>query len=104
MRVMFPLRPKLFKLSQNAYLRRSPHPSSLQRTIKYASCRLTNSLAWQDVAPHSSQRHSQDCLPDRQVKGLRAPCIQAFLISLSKNEFFNRLFILDLGRILQASP
>ncbi len=32
----------------------------LQRTIKYASCRLTNSSAWQDVAPYSSRRHSQD--------------------------------------------
>jgi len=40
----------------------------LRRTSKYASSRLTNSSAWQDAAPYSSRRHSQDCLPDRQVK------------------------------------
>jgi len=58
----------------------SPFPVSkhgaglLQLTSKYASGRLTNSSAWQDVAPYSSRRHSQDCLPDRQVKGAaRAP-------------------------------
>jgi len=55
-------------LLKNAPLLRFPHPSSLRRTIKYGSSRLTNSSAWQDVAPYSSRRHSQDCLPDRQVK------------------------------------
>jgi hypothetical protein len=53
---------------KNAHLWRYPHPSLLQRTEKYASGRLTNSSAWQDVAPYSSRRHSRDCLPDRQVK------------------------------------
>jgi hypothetical protein len=46
----------------------------------------TNSSAWQDVAPYSS-RHSQDCLPERQVKGSRASCIWAFLINLKKMTF-----------------
>jgi len=32
----------------------TPHPSSLQRTFKYASGRLTNSSAWQEVTPYSS--------------------------------------------------
>jgi hypothetical protein len=32
----------------------------LLRFLKYASGRLTNSLAWQEVAPYSSRRHSQD--------------------------------------------
>ncbi len=41
----------------------------LRRTPQYASGRLTNSSAWQDVAPYSSRRHSQDCQPERQVKG-----------------------------------
>jgi hypothetical protein len=29
--------------------------------------------AWQDVAPYSSRRHSQDCLPERQAEGSRKP-------------------------------
>ncbi len=36
--------------------------------------RCFGTQAWQDVAPYSSRRHSQDCLPERQVKvrgGLR---------------------------------
>jgi hypothetical protein len=56
------------KLLKNPHLQRFLHPSSLRRTPKYASGRRTNSSAWQDVAPYSSRRHSQDCLPDRQVK------------------------------------
>ena len=36
------------RLLKNAHLRRSPHPSSLQRTFKYAFGRLTNSPAWQE--------------------------------------------------------
>jgi hypothetical protein len=48
------------RLLKNAHLRRFPHPSSLRRTSKYASGRLTNSSAWQEVAPYSSRRHSQD--------------------------------------------
>src|SRR5512139_3564986 len=63
-----------FRLLKNAHQSRAsgdfPHPSSLRRTFKYVSGRLTNSSAWQDVAPYSSRRHSQDCLPDRQVKGV----------------------------------
>jgi hypothetical protein len=39
---------------KNAHLLRYPHPSSLQRTYKYASGRLTNLPAWQEVAPYSS--------------------------------------------------
>ena len=101
------LRERANRLLKNAHLRRSPHPSSLQRTFKYASGRLTNSSAWQDVAPYSSRRHSQDCLPDRQVKSaagapvngisqaqLASACLRevppcgtkagAFLISLKK--------------------
>ena len=74
-------------LPAGRHLRRLPHPSSLQRTFKYASGRLTNSSAWQDVAPYSSRRHSRDCLPERQVKGSRAPCIWAFLSSLTKVTF-----------------
>jgi hypothetical protein len=80
----------------------SPFPLSkhgaglLQRTSKYASGRLTNSSAWQDVAPYSSRRHSQDCLPDRQVKGAAgarkrdfedSTCIRAFLTNLKKVRF-----------------
>jgi len=34
------------------------------------SGRLTISAAWQEVAPYSSRRHSQDCLPERQVKSV----------------------------------
>jgi hypothetical protein len=84
----------------------------LQRTSKYASSRLTNSSAWQEGTPYSSRRHSQDFLPERQVKGaagapvngisktqLAFACLreaasakaEAFLISLEKIEFFNRL-------------
>jgi hypothetical protein len=59
----------------------------LQRTVKYASGRLTNSSAWQDVAPYSSRRHSQDCLPERQVKSSRGPCIWPFLSNLRKMTF-----------------
>src|SRR5512135_1092028 len=36
-----------FRLMKNAHLRRFLHPSSLQRTFKYASGRLTDSSAWQ---------------------------------------------------------
>jgi hypothetical protein len=56
------------RLLKKAHLLRSPHPSSLQRTFKYACGRLTISAAWQKVAPYPSRRHSQDYLPDRQVK------------------------------------
>jgi hypothetical protein len=34
------------------------------------SGRLTISAAWQEVALYSSRRHSQDCLPERQVKSV----------------------------------
>ncbi len=51
---------------------------SLQRTFKYASGPLTNSPAWQEVAPYSSRRHSQD---------FGRLCIWAFLISLGKMDF-----------------
>ena len=54
------IKPKSSRLLKNAHLLRFPPPSSLQRTSKYASGRLTNSSAWQDVAPYSSRRHSQD--------------------------------------------
>jgi len=47
-------------LLKNGHLLRFPHPSSLRRTAEYASSRLTNSPAWQEVAPYSSRRHSQD--------------------------------------------
>jgi len=53
------------------------------------SGRLTLSAAWKEVAPYSSRRHSRDCLPDRQVKGLREPCIWAFLSNLRNNHFFS---------------
>ena len=85
---------------KNAHLRRSPHLSSLQRKSKYASGRLTNSPAWQEVAPYSSRRHSHDCLPERQVKSSRAPPRTGFRrLNLhlgifdqpAKNEFFKRL-------------
>jgi hypothetical protein len=76
-------------LPAGRHLRRSTHPSSLQRTPKYASGRLTNSSAWQDVAPYSSRRHSQDfgrlasaCL--REAASAKAG---AFLISLKKMSF-----------------
>jgi hypothetical protein len=36
------------RLLKNAHLPRFPHPSSLQRTFKYASGRLTFSAAWQE--------------------------------------------------------
>jgi hypothetical protein len=42
---------KISRLLKNAHLRRS---------LKYASGRLTNSPAWQEVAPYSPRRHSQD--------------------------------------------
>jgi len=90
----------------------------LQRTFKYASGRLTNSSAWQEVAPYSSRRHSQDCLPDRQVKiaagtpangisqGSTCICLPARSPALrdegrsifdqpGKSEFFNRIFGFD---------
>jgi len=51
-------------LLKNDHLRRFScplaGPSSLRRTAEYASGRLTNSPAWQEVAPYSSRRHSQD--------------------------------------------
>jgi len=53
------------------------------------SGRLTLSAAWQEVAPYSSRRRPQDCLPERQVKGLREHCICAFLSSLRNNYFFS---------------
>jgi len=72
---------------QSRTLRDSPHPPSLQRAANYASGRLTNSSASQEVAPYSSRRHSQDCLPERQVKGSRGPCVWPFLSDLAKMTF-----------------
>jgi len=48
------------RLLKNGHLLRFPHLSSLRRTVKYASGRLTHSPAWQEVASYSSRRHSQD--------------------------------------------
>jgi len=65
----------------------------LQRTANYASRRLTNSSAWQDVTPDSPRRHSQDCLL------ARSPALRdegrGIFDQPEKNEFFNRPFILD---------
>jgi hypothetical protein len=36
------------RLLKNTHLLRFPHPSSLRRTSKYASGRLTTSSAWQE--------------------------------------------------------
>jgi len=59
----------------------------LRRTAQYASSRLTHSSGWQDVAPYSSRRHSQDCLPERQVKGSRGPYIWPFLSNPERMTF-----------------
>jgi hypothetical protein len=75
---------------KNAHPRRCAHPSSLRRTAKYASGRLTHSPAWQEVAPYSSRRHSQDCLPDRQGKAAGALHLGIFE-QPTKDEFFSNL-------------
>ena len=77
--------PKLLLIRRNG----TPHPSSLQRTSKYASGRLTNSPAWQEVAPYSSRRHSQG------FEGLASACLReaasakagTFLSNLGKTIF-----------------
>jgi hypothetical protein len=51
------------------------------------SARLTISAAWQKVAPYSSRRHSQDCLPDRQVKSAAGALQLALLSNLEKMTF-----------------
>jgi hypothetical protein len=66
-----------------------PHPSSLRRTSEYASGRLTNSSAWQDVAPYSSRRLSQDCLPDRQVKIAAGASYLGIFEHPAKNDFLD---------------
>jgi hypothetical protein len=83
--------PPFSRLLKNAHLRRCPHPSSLRRTSKYASGRLTNSSAWQDVAPYPSRRHSQDCLPNRQVKSAAGALHLGIFEQSEKNDFFSKL-------------
>jgi hypothetical protein len=78
-------------LLKNGHLLRFPYPSSLQRTAQYASARLTNSSAWQEVAPYSSRRHSQDCLPDRQVKSVAGALHLALFEQPGKDNFFGSL-------------
>jgi hypothetical protein len=63
----------------------------LRRTSEYASSRLTNSPAWQEVAPYSSRRHSQDCLPDRQVKSTAGALHLGIFEQSEKNDFFSKL-------------
>jgi hypothetical protein len=61
----------------------------LQRTAKYAFGRLTNSSAWQDVAPYSLRHHSQDCLPDRQVKSATRALHLALFEQPGKDDFIS---------------
>jgi hypothetical protein len=73
----------------------------LQRTFKYASGRLTNSPAWQEVAPYSSRRHSQDfgapAERDFAKLNLHLPAYQSLgagrgiFDQPAKKDFFNRL-------------
>jgi hypothetical protein len=57
----------------------------LQAAEKRPSAALLSSFV---VAAYIQVRLTpQDCLPERQVKGLRAPCIWAFLSSLRKMTF-----------------
>jgi hypothetical protein len=49
---------------------------------------LTYSSAWQEVAPYSSRRYSQDCLPDRQVESVTG----ALHLSIFEQPPWNELF------------
>ncbi len=83
--------PDFSRMLKNAHLRRCPHPSSLRRTFKYASGRLTGVVR---VAPYSSRRHSQDCLPDRQVKNAAGALPLAIFEHPAKADFFSNLLVL----------
>jgi len=72
---MWALGSNLYRLLKNAHLRRSPHPSSLQRTFKYASLlRISGVLHL------------------------------GFFDQPEKNEFSNRLFIIDFAFISRTFP
>jgi hypothetical protein len=45
------------------------------------------------VAPYSSRRHSQDCLPDRQVKGIAGALHLGIFEQPEKNQFFGNPWI-----------
>jgi hypothetical protein len=64
----------LYRLLKNAHLRRSPHPSSLRRTFKYASL--------------------------LRISGALHPGI---FDQPAKNDFFNRFFILDFAIMVKGS-
>jgi hypothetical protein len=65
--------------------------ASLRRTPKYASGRLTNSSAWQDVAPYSSRRHSQDFGRPRKRDFAGLNLHLGIFEQPDKNYFFSRL-------------
>ena len=93
----------LFVATPPLILPRVKHGAGLlQRTSKYASGRLTNSSAWQYVAPYSSRRHSQDCLPDRQVKSAAGALQLALFKQPGKDDFLSSL--LDFAAIRFGIP
>jgi len=65
----------LYRLLKNAHLLRSPHPSSLQRTSKYASLLRISGALYLGVFDQPEE-----------------------------NEFFNRIFILDFAYISRRFP